>query len=314
MDWSVENSSEPVCVVTTAWNHVDVTLACLKSVFNQDYDDFSVILVDNASQDQTAERVSIEYPQVEVLLAPHNLGFAGGFNLGLSKAIDAGFQYILLINNDTILAPNCMSSLVQAADIRPKAGLLTAKIYYAAEEDRIWSVGGRIHTWNLEIINKGDDEIDTGQWDSPRLIDFAPLCGVLLRGDLLKKIGYLDEGFFLYYEDMDFCLRARSAGFELWFVPEANILHEVSTSSGGRYSPVERYWMAQSSGRYFRKHGRGWRMLIILPYRAGSAAKMMLSLLSKGQFRSAAAYIYGLLIGWTRRQATKAPPSWVTTD
>ena len=307
----VENKPKPVCVISAAWNQAAKTLECLQSVYAQNYPAYDVILVDNGSEDNVATLASNEYPNVEIISLPQNQGFARGFNRGLSRALEREYAYIFLINNDTILAPDCLTTLVGFAESRPNAGLLTAKIYYAYDRKRIWSVGGRLHPRTLEIVAKGDDQLDEGQWDQATEVDFAPLCGVLLTQNMLETVGLLDEQFFVYYEDMDFCYRVRQAGYELWMIPEARIWHAVSTSSGGRDSPSERYWMAQGSGRYFRKYGKGGKLLLIFPFRLASALKTTVQLLLRSQARAAAAYWLGLIYGWTSGRATKPPPAWV---
>jgi hypothetical protein len=271
-----------------------------------------VLLVDNASSDGTAEGVAAAFPAVEIIRNPRNLGFAGGYNVGLRAALAGGCDLILLLNNDTLLAPDCLAELVAEMEAAEEVGLVTAKIYYAADRNRIWTVGGRLNPITLEVVAKGDDEIDRGQWAAGRDLDFAPLCGVLIRRTLLDKIGLLDEEYFMYYEDMDFCLRARQAGFRLRLAPAATMWHDVASSSGGRHSPSERYWMAQSSGRYFRTHGRGWRLPIIIPYRLASALKMTARLVGRGQYRATRAYWRGLLTGWLSGRAVTPPPDWVT--
>jgi hypothetical protein len=128
-------------------------------------------------------------------------------------------------------------------------------------------------------------------------LDLVPFCGVLLSRTALEQVGMLDERFFMYYEDMDYSLRLRQAGLRILFVPAASMWHKVSLSSGGRDSPNERYWMARSSVQYFRKHVRGWRWLVVTPYRLGSAIKTVARLLIRGHHRSAQAYLCGLRDG-----------------
>jgi GT2 family glycosyltransferase len=306
--------STRICILTTTWNRVSKTLQCLESVFAQDCSAFSVLLVDNGSTDGTVQLVTEYFPEVSVIALPRNIGFAAAYNVGLRWALEENFQFIFLINNDTILAPDCLSRLLQEAEAADSIALVTAKIYFESEPDRIWSVGGRLSPWTLEIVDKGDNQLDQGQWSTARDIDFAPLCGVLIDGHALKTIGLLDEGYFVYYEDMDFCRKARLAGFRLRLAPDAHMWHAVSASSGGRHSPMERYWMAQSSGRYFRLHGRGWRLFVIIPYRLGSAIRTSGKLLFRVNLRSLAAYWLGLARGWLTGRATHPPPGWVVRN
>lgn len=300
-----------VCVLTVAWNQVEKTLACLATVFEQTILPDEVILVDNASTDNTIVQVTSQFPEVTVLAQPENRGFAGGYNVGLRYALENDFDYVLLINNDTLLAVDCLQQLLAKAKTTPGAGLITAKIYYAEDRERIWTVGAKAHPRLLDMIDKGNDELDRGQWSEARDIDFAPLCGVLLTRPVLETVGLLDEQYFVYYEDMDYCHRIRKAGFRLRLAPDAVIYHAVSASSGGQNTPMERYWMAQGSGRYFRKMATWSQLAWIVPFRLGSAVKITLLLTLQGKFRAVGAYWLGLMWGWGTGRATHQPPKWV---
>ena len=287
-------NADAVTIVIVAWNQRDKTLDCLASVAALRHAPGRVVLVDNGSAPPLAEAVAGRFPAVEVLRLPDNLGFAGGYNAGLRHVLAGEPAAVLLLNNDTLLAPDALDQLIAEMeekrltpgrqDARAQGGdgsgeligLVTAKIYYAAEPERIWTVGANLNIF-LDLKEGGQGQRDTGQWAAPRDVDFAPFCGILIRREVFATVGLLDEAFFLYYEDMDYCRRARLAGWRIRLCPSAHIRHAVSASSGGRDSPLERYWMAQSSGRYFRKHGRGLRLLLIVPFRLASAVKMTMS-------------------------------------
>ena len=293
----------PVTVIIVAWNQLEKTLACLETVDALDYPNDHTLLVDNGSEPPLSEAIAARFPGVETLRLPANRGFAGGYNAGLRHALKAGGRYFLLLNNDTLLEPDALARLVAALEASADVGLATAKIYYAAEPQRIWTVGANLNVF-LDLKDGGAGQLDTGQWDAPRDVDFAPFCALLIRRETLEQVGLLDEAFFLYYEDMDYCRRARAAGWRIRLCPEARVLHDVSASSGGRDSPMERYWMAQSSGRYFRKHGRGPRLFLIIPFRLASALKMTARLLLAGKPDALRAYWRGLVIGWRTGRAT----------
>ncbi len=289
---------EPVCVITTAWNQVDKTLACLETVQEQDYEAISVLLINNGSTDDTFEKVTAFYPKVQIVNLPENLGPTRGYNVGFRRALAQGFGYIFLVNNDTLLAPTCVRELVNEAQTSADIGLLMPKIYYADEPQRIWSVGGWENPWNLEARRPGSDQLDTGQWNESVDIDDAPFCAVMLTRTLLETIGLPDKDFFLYYEDRDFSRRIQKAGFRLRLVPAAHMWHAVSASSGGSDSPTERYWMARSSVLFFRKNNDHLaRWLIIIPWRSASAIRTSTRLLRRGNFASLKAYWRGLWHG-----------------
>lgn len=300
------NPCPPVTILIVAWNQLDKTVACLETAVAQDYPDVHVLLVDNGSEPPLGKAITARFPTVETLRLPRNLGFAGGYNAGLRRALDGPSRYFLLLNNDTLLAPDVLAQLVDEMERAADVGLATAKVLYAAQPEHIWTVGANLNVF-LDLKDSGQGQIDAGQWDTPRDVDFAPFCAVLGRRAMFEQVGLLDEGFFLYYEDMDYCRRARLAGWRIRLRPGARVLHDVSASSGGRDSPMERYWMAQSSGRYFRKHGRGPRMLLIIPFRLAAAVKMTAQLLAAGKREALRAYWRGLLIGWRTGRADTQP-------
>lgn len=299
-----------ITIVIVAWNQLSKTLDCLATVAALDSAPGRVLLVDNGSDPPLAAAVGARFPAVEVLRLPDNRGFAGGYNAGIRRALDGGAAAVLLLNNDTLLAPDALDRLAEEIETAADVGLVTAKITYAADPQRIWTVGANLNVF-LDLKDGGQGQIDTGQWAAPRDVDFAPFCAILIRRAVLETAGLLDEAFFLYYEDMDYCRRARLAGWRVRLCPAAHVRHDVSASSGGRDSPLERYWMAQSSGRYFRKHGRGPRLLLIVPFRLASALRTSLRLLPAGKGHALRAYWAGLWAGWRTGRATTPPPAWL---
>ena len=290
--------TEPVCVIITVWNQVEHTMACLETVLDQDYDDLSVLVVDNGSTDDTVAQVSSTYPQVEILSLPKNLGPTQGYNAGFRHVLDRGFNLVFLLNNDTLLASNCVAELVKEVETDANIGLVMPKIYYAEDPHRIWSVGGWENKWNYEVQRPGENQMDEGQWDEPVDIDDAPFTAVLLTLEVLENVGLPDNSFFLYYEDRDYSRRLQEAGFRLRLAPAAHMWHKVSMSSGGSGSPDERYWMARSGVQFFRKNvGMRSRWFIVVPWRAASALRTTFRLARHGRFDSIKAYWLGLWHG-----------------
>jgi GT2 family glycosyltransferase len=273
----------------------------METVCAQEYENIDVIVVDNGSGDGTAEALVERFPSVQLVCLPENVGAVRGYNVGFRKALEAGYHYLFLLNNDTLLAPDCIAELVKEAESAPDVGLVMPKIYYAGEPQRIWSVGTRANPLNLEIVQLGQNEIDNGQWGTPLDIDDAPFCAVLMKRTMMNAVGLPDEIFYFYYEDMDYCLRARRRGYRLRLAPAAKMWHKVSSSSGGSDTPRERYWMARSSLLYFRKHARLWQWPIILFWRSGSAVKTTARLLRKRRLDSVKAYWRGLWHGIRER-------------
>jgi GT2 family glycosyltransferase len=261
------------------------------------YARFRILVVDNGSTDGSVQRIHERFAHVEQIENGRNLGFAAGANAGIRYALRRGADYVFLINNDTLVAPAALDLLVDAA-LTWEAALVAPKILYAADPPRIWSVGARRQRMTQEITGCRRGERDVGLDGPPFEVDFVTACAILMQRRCLEETGLFDERFFMYYEDSDYCLRARAAGYRLMVVPQAVVWHRVAASAGGSDSPDERYHMALSSVRFFRKHTRGWRWAVVAPYRTGSALKTLLRLLAAGRRDSALAYARGLLHGF----------------
>ncbi len=296
---AVKSEGQPplVYVVTLTWNQKADTLKCLESLSGMTYPRYRILVVDNGSSDGTLSATAQEFPEAETIANAENLGFGGGFNVGICSALERGAAFVLIINNDTHVAPDMLDALMVHSQ-RENVGMLAPKIYYADEPTRIWSVGGNCHPWTYEMTDKGDDEVDRGQWEEVLERDYLVGCAILMRRSMLETVGMFDEDFYpIYYEDVDLCLRTRRAGYKLLLVPAAKMWHEVSASAGGSDSPRERYLMARHSIRFFRKYVRGWRWLVVAPYRAGSAVKTVARLLWRRRYNAATSYLRGLYDG-----------------
>jgi GT2 family glycosyltransferase len=291
-----------IYAVVLTWNGREDTLRCLASLQDIEPKGVHLLVVDNGSTDGTAEAIAERYPHVEVLVNERDLGFAAGCNVGMRYAINEGADYVFLLSNDTVAAPDTLRHLLDAA-LTTGAGMLAPKIYYMADPTRIWSVGAHRNPITLEISGDGRGQHDTGQWNSVLERDFLTGCVLLLSRRFLAEVGLFDERFFLYYDDSDLSLRARQAGEKLLLVPQAHIWHKVALSSGGSDSPTERYWMARSNVLFLHKHVRGPRWLVVVPYRAGSALKTLGRLLLRRRYRSAGAYLRGLRDGLLQLRA-----------
>ena len=280
--------------VVLNWNRRDDTLACLASLSKSTYPHHSLVLVDQGSVDGTVDATQARFPDVQIVQSGGNLGFSKGMNAGIRHVLGMGAEYILLLNNDTIVHPDMVARL--AVHLAPDAGVVGPAIYYASAPHRIWSTGGGMDHVLFEITgNHGRDEaVPAGPVDR----EFITGCAMLVSRRVLEDVGLFDERFFMYYEDMDFCLRVRGAGYRIVLVPDAILWHRVSQSSGGPNSPSRCYHMGRSSGLYFRKHMRSWHIPLIVVYRSLSALRWTGRLAFARNWRGLAAYWRGLAAGW----------------
>ena len=283
--------------VTLSWNRREDTLACLASLVASDYPNLVCVLVDNASTDGTVEAVRAAYPHVVVIENPKNSGYAGGVVLGIQHALERGADFIWIVDNDAIVAPDALTIMLREQCHQPPAAVLTPKVMFYARPDVIWSMGyecrpitlARTHSWEGQPMSSANGP--------RRPAVYAPCCGLLIRHDVLKTIGLLDTYFFIYYEDLDFCLRARQAHVQLFSVPEAKVWHKVSASAGEE-SASQKYHLARSSVRFYRKHTPVILRPIIVLYRLGSAIRTTLRALRHRRPDVVQAYWRGLRDGW----------------
>jgi hypothetical protein len=215
-----------VALLVLSYNGVDLTLNCLASLCRSDYPQLDVILVDNASQDNTVEAVRAAFPQVHVIPLRENLGYAAGNNVGIQAALDWGADYVFLINNDTTLEADCVSILVRTAQANPRIGMLGPMVYTWEEGHVISSAGGVVDWHSADAYNLGAGEVDRGQYPAGQ-VDFINGCGLMVTRAAIERAGMLDTKFFMYWEETDWCLRVRKAGFDVWFEPAARMRHKA---------------------------------------------------------------------------------------
>jgi GT2 family glycosyltransferase len=221
-------------LIVLSWNGREDTLACLRSLQELRDADTAIVCVDNGSTDGSAEAVRDQQPDVDLVENGRNLGFSGGNNAGIRHALQRGAQWVVLVNNDAVLAADAIDRLRAAATARPAAGMLAGKLFFDDPPDRIWFAGQRF--WPALGYSgrpRGYGRSDEPRYRRPGPTDRAVGAFMAVSRTVIEQIGLLDDELFAYGEDIDWSLRAREAGFELWFVPDAVAWHRVSGSTGG---------------------------------------------------------------------------------
>lgn len=235
-----------ISIIVLNYNSREDTLDCLRSLQHLTYPRVHTILVDNGSSDGTAEAVRACYPRVTVLETGANLGFTGGNNVGIRYALKQGADYIMLLNNDTIVAPDMIDLMIAAMEQNPALGVTGPTIYYYDQPEVIWSAGGSIDWGRGLTAMLGLNEEDKGQLGSvPRLVDFVTGCALLARREVWEQVGLLDDKFFMYYEETEWCVRASRAGYQIAHVPAAMMWHKISLEARAA-SPRTYYYMTRN--------------------------------------------------------------------
>jgi GT2 family glycosyltransferase len=194
-------------------------------------------------------------PQIRLIKNATNLGFAAGNNVGIRDAMRRGPDYVLLLNNDTVVAPDFLSQLVRVAESDPVIGILNPKIYFFDPPDRLNFAGGTHTFWRLYPITFGSRQKDVGQCDQIREINFLSGCAMLIKAGVLRKIGVLEEVYFHFFEDIEYSLRAIGAGYKGVYVPQAVIWHkEHYVTDKNQSSGFIEFHLARNHIIYARKH------------------------------------------------------------
>ncbi len=245
--------SAAVSIIVLNYKGREDTLACLRSLEHLTYRDVTTILVDNDSRDGTPDVVRKDFPNVVVIETGGNLGFTGGNNVGVRYALDHGADYILLLNNDTIVAPDFVSLMVEGMEQNPAAGVSGPMIYYFDAPETIWSAGGAIDWAHGTTRMIGLNEEDNAQFGlSPRKTDFVTGCALMARREVWEKVGLLDDKFFMYYEETEWCVRATRAGYLTMLIPAAMIWHKISIEDRA-VSPRTYYYMTRNRLLFLQK-------------------------------------------------------------
>lgn len=231
------------------WRNPAATRACLASVRALVGPPPRIVVVDNSC---TWDTVGDAGGDVTVLRPGRNLGYAGGNNLGMGWAFAHGAEWALLLNDDVTLAPNALQELLEAATAHPQAGILGPLVLIQEEPERILSAGG-FFGQGLAAMQRGLGAVECGQYADVEEVDWVTGCALLVNRRMVEAVGWLDESFFLYVEEVEWCYRARRAGWLVFFVPGAHVWHP-DTRSRDADSPFVVYYMGRNSLRFARKH------------------------------------------------------------
>lgn len=227
---STRDSSLSVFIVIVNWNGLADTLECLESLRHLEYSNFEILLVDNASADNSVETIRGIYPSVRILANSGNLGFTGANNVGIRHALENGAAYVWILNNDTVVDRHALSLLVEAAERDRGIGILGSKIYYSSEPNVISFAGATIDWARGTSGHIGRGEVDRGQYDRVSDVDRVSGCSMLVKKEVCETVGLFDEAFFLFVEDVDWCVRAKRSGFRCVFVPSSVVWHKEGSS------------------------------------------------------------------------------------
>ena len=249
-----------VCVVLLNWNQCEDTLLCLESLAKISYSPTRIVVVDNGSTDDSVALIRRRYPAVEVIALRHNAGCAGGRNLGLTYARSLSTDFILFLDNDTVVDPRFLCHLIDAAEKDPSIGILSSRIVLNSNPSICWTAGGVVNA-NGTVDALHYYTPSCGVPDYTFKVDWVPGCVLMMRREVYESIGEFDNSYFIYFEDVDWCIRASKRGYRIVVVPRSVVYHKVSQSSGGDYSPTKLYYWSRNRLYFMHHQTRGLQRL-----------------------------------------------------
>lgn len=242
-----------IYVVIPTYNRSEDLHACLESLVSAGLDEAQIVIMDNCSVDDTVERVQQEFPETVLFALESNLGATGASNIGFNFALEQGAQFVLRLDSDTVVNPDFLKPLLQAAFDDPQIGIVAPKIYYYQPPDEIWYAGAEAHLWHFGAIRTHRYEKDAPRNSSPREVDYAWGAAMLIKRQVLEKTKGFDTDFFVYYEELDFCRRVQKLGYKIFYEPQSKIWHKVGSSANNAWTA---YHWNRSKMLFFKKHAK----------------------------------------------------------
>jgi len=263
-------------------------------------DAYDILVVDNGSRDGSVDYLRETFSTVQVIANGRNLGFAAACNIGMERALRGDYEYVLLVNNDTVVHPNLLTELRAEAERCTKLGMASPKIYFFEPSDRIWWAGGTYNKWIGIPAHVGRKRIDSCQFDKNQTIDWATGCVLLLRCDVLRETGLFDEQIFGNGEDLDLSLRMRKLGYIVRYTPAAKVWHREGIDyrkNVGEY--VRAFTLARNLLWIMHKHAKVYQWLTFWPIFTGYyLPKMTVLFAARGDLRSSWALWQGVAAFW----------------
>ncbi|REJ73206.1 MAG: glycosyltransferase family 2 protein [Acidobacteria bacterium] len=289
--------SEPrVAALVLNYNGPRVTLETLDSLVAMRSPGTELMVIDNGSTDDSHEQVRRRFPDLRQLRVRENRGISWGLDHGLQVALDEGFDYALVMNNDIEAHPEMLVEMLAVTEADPEVGCVGVKAYYHSDRGRIWSAGGILRFREAITRERGEGELDRGQYDRTEEVPYVNGVAMLIRRNVLERIGLWDPAYFLGVEDADFCVRARRAGFRCVYAHRAVLWHMISASIGV-YKPFRTFHTARSTAIFLRKYAAPHQWASSLLWFVAALPVAWLRELPRGNQRAVHAKVRGLLDG-----------------
>lgn len=296
--------SKKIAIILVNWNGYSYTNDCIHSLQNASYTGYDIIVVDNGSADGSAAKLQLEHPGIILIPSTVNRGFAGGNNMAMEYAIQKGYEYSLLLNNDTFVEPGFLEPMVEYLEAHPNTAAVQPKIFFAHNRNLLWNAGSFFNRWWGIARTRGYAKKDRSAYQQTEKVDWITGCAFFVRNGVLQKSGLFAEKMFTYYEDVDLSFRIVQLGYDLIYLPAAVVYHIAGVSGKTVAKGKEGYLNA--SVHYYNVRNRIWilKKYTSAPYIPTVClfhffyfSFLLLYFLVRGRFQKLAACIKGIIDG-----------------
>jgi GT2 family glycosyltransferase len=251
-----------VAIILVNWSQKKLTEECLQILLNIDNKKFDIILIDNDSKDDSVSFFKSKYPEITLIVNAENLGFTGGNNVGMRHAVNLGYKYIYLLNNDTEVEVNFINEVLNVAGLDSRIGIVGSSVFYFEPSNVIWFSGGHANWLTGDMYDRRAGKIIDVDKSVAEEVDEVAGAGMLIKSEVLSEIGFLDERFFIYFEETDLCARAKRNNWKVVWCPKSIVWHKVS-SSFGEASPIMIYLMTRNRWLFMKKNSPKFKMFVL---------------------------------------------------
>ncbi len=278
-----------VMIIVLTWNNFKDTAECLQSLQKIDYPNYRVVLIDNGSEDDSIDKIRLLYPELTIIENKKNLGYAGGNNVGIKYATSERAEYILLLNNDLIVEESLVSEFIRVSEQYRDAGILGGSNYYYDKRNMIQFSDGIIDWKRGNVIDTTRHKIDKGQFERVREVDTVAGSCLFIPTKIIKQIGLLDIRYFLNFEETDWCLRVKKAGYRVYSCLAAKVWHKVSVSGKKRKAGINilKYYSVRNKFLFLIKNSPTPFLFLSLPYHTVKTIFQILQSLTQGKIYEA---------------------------
>lgn len=255
----MKDSKPLISIIALNYNQIEVTCEFLESTKKLLYPNYEIVLIDNASKENPSSIIHAKYPQVQLIVSETNLGFTGGNNLGIQNSKG---DYYFIVNNDTEVTPDLLDRMLEPFFVDSSIGVVSPKIKYFSNPDIIQYAGfTEVNPFTGRGKTKGGAKLDNGDFDTPGYTAYAHGAAMLVKKEVVEKVGMLPDMFFIYYEELDWSAHIRRAGYNIYYQPKGVIFHKESITMG-KESAIKAYYHTRNRILFMRRNTKSLQFFI----------------------------------------------------